>query len=166
MTLQSIIEQLQNIGTTTNPNYNYFGNLGTLGDISDISQQDIGAAMRAMYGNVSASVLPDSMFQGATFSPLMLQSVLQKTYSPQLQAQSQTLLGDLIRKTSGKNIRQAAGGFAGSAQMQDYMSGAKDVYGKGMSGVLSNVQAQKAQGIQNIQNIIDSWHQTAQSIAS
>ena len=156
MTLQDIIAQLQNMG---------FGSMSRTSDIADIDHYDIGAKLRDMYG-LTPSQLPSTMFQGSTITSPMMQAVLQKTYSPQIEAQSQTLLSDLMKRTTGKNIRQAAGGFAGSGQMQDYMSGARDVYGKGMSGVLSNVQAQKAQGLQNVSDIIKGWHEAAQSIAS
>tara|TARA_R110000824_G_scaffold81812_1_gene205456 strand:- start:15244 stop:15729 length:486 start_codon:yes stop_codon:yes gene_type:complete len=161
MTLQDIITQLQNIGGSSQD----LGQIGGTSSISGIDENQIATAMRNMYG-LTADQLPSSMFSAATISSPMLQSTLQKTYSPQIEAKSQTLLSDLMKASSGKNVRQAAGGFAGSGQMQDYMSGAKDVYGKGMSGVLSNIGAQKSQGIQSINDIIKGWQTTAQQIAS
>ena len=161
MTLQDIILQLQNIsGAQQN-----LGQIGGISSIAGIDENQIANAMRDMY-DLTGADLPSSIFAGATIGKPMLQSTLQKTYSPQIEAQSQTLLSDLMKASSGRNIRQAAGGFAGSGQMQDYMSGAKDVYGKGMSGILSKVGAQKAQGIQSISDIIKGWQTTAQQIAT
>lgn len=140
------------------------GSISDTSSIANIDQHEIAAAMRNMY-NLNPVDLPHTMFQGATIGRPMLQAALQKTYSPQIEAQSQTLLSDLMEKTSGKTMRQAGGGFAGSGQQQRYVGGVKDVYGKGMSSVLSKVGAQKAQGIKSISDIIQSWQTTASQLA-
>jgi len=160
MTIQDIIRQLQNIGGADQ-------SLGAITDttsIANINSNEIAQAMRNMYG-LSSADLPSSMFQGSTIGRPMLQAALQKTYSPQIEAQSQTLLTDLLQKTGGKAMRQAGGGFAGSGQAERFIGGAKDVYGKGMSTVLSKVGAQKAQGIKSISDIIQGWQTTASQLA-
>ena len=160
MTLNDIINQLQNLGGSQN----MLGQITGTSSIAGIDPHEIATAMQTMYGLPPAD-LPSTMFQGSTISKPMLASTLQKTYSPQIEAQGQGLLGDLLKSTSGQKMRQAGGGFAGSGQMQQFMGGAKDVYGKGMSGVLTNVGAQKAQGIKSISDIIQGWQDTAQSLA-
>ena len=160
MTLQDIISQLQNIGG----GQQHLGGITDTSSIAGINENEIATAMRNMY-NLDPADLPSSMFQGATIGRPMLQSALQKTYSPQIEAQSQTLLSDLLKSTSGKKMKQAGGGFAGSGQMDKFMGGAKDVYGKGMGGVLSKVGAQKAAGIKSISDIIQSWQTTASSLS-
>ena len=161
MTLNDIINQLQSLGGEAR----HLGTITGTSSIANITPTGIASAMQGMYGLTPAD-LPHTMFQGATITQPMLQKTLQKTYSPQIEAKSQNLLGKLMEATSGKKMRQAGGGFAGSGQSQQYMSGAKDVYGKGMSGVLSEVGAQKAHGIKAISDIIQSWQQTSQSLAT
>ena len=151
MTLQDIISQLQNIGGSQQ----FLGGISDTSSISGINPNEIASAMRNMY-NLDPADLPSSM----------LQSALQKTYSPQIESQSQTLLADLLKSTSGKKMKQAGGGFAGSGQMDRFVGGAKDVYGKGMGGVLSKVGAQKAAGIKSISDIIQSWQTTASSLSN
>tara|TARA_R100001082_G_scaffold31099_2_gene15748 strand:+ start:3262 stop:3747 length:486 start_codon:yes stop_codon:yes gene_type:complete len=160
MTIQDIISQLQNIGGSSQ----LLGQISDTGSIANINSGEIAQAMRNMYG-LNPVDLPSTMFQGATIGKPMLQSALQKTYSPQIEAQSQTLLTDLLQKTGGKTMRQAGGGFAGSGQAERFIGGARDVYGKGMSSVLSKVGAQKAQGIKSISDIIQSWQTTAAQLA-
>tara|TARA_R110000824_G_scaffold101230_2_gene240501 strand:- start:2503 stop:2988 length:486 start_codon:yes stop_codon:yes gene_type:complete len=159
MTIQDIINQLKNIGGAQNT----LGDISSTGSIAGINENEIAAAMRNMYGLTSAD-LPSSIFQGATIGKPMLQATLQKTYSPQIESQSQGLLSDLLKSQSGKDAKKAGGGFAGSGQQEQFMGSAKDVYGKGMSGILSKVGMQKQQGIKSISDIIQSWQQTAQSI--
>ena len=159
MTINDIINQLQNIGG----GQNLLGQITGTSSIAGIDQNQIASAMQSMYG-LDPADLPGNMFQGSTISQPMLASTLQKTYSPQIEAKGQGLLGELLKTTSGEKMKKAGGGFAGSGQMQQFVGGAKDVYGKGMSGVLSNIGAQKTQGIKTISDIIQSWQETAQSI--
>ena len=60
-----------------------------------------------------------------------------------------------------KKSKLAAGGFAGSGQQQRYTQLAKDVYGKGMSDVLATTGQQRLSGLQNVQDIINQWRDTA-----
>ena len=45
------------------------------------------------------------------------------------------------------------------------MAGAKDVYGKGMSDVLSNVGQQRSQAFGELQSMINQYKKTAQEFA-
>ena len=69
-------------------------------------------------------------------------------------------------RVCGKKGVQASGGFAGSGQQQRFTGGIKDVYGKGMAGVLAGTQEKQAQSLQNIQDIINSWREAAGGIAA
>ena len=71
------------------------------------------------------------------------------------------MLGKLQETIGGGKGIQAAGGFAGSGQQQQYVQSAKDVYGKGMSDVLAQTGQQRLAGLQNVQNIMNQWRDTA-----
>ena len=94
----------------------------------------------------------------------MLQGTYGKTYSPLIQAKQTPLLQGLTSGIEGVKGRQAMGGFARSGQARDYQAGVKDVYGKGMIDVLSEVSSSIGGSEQNIIDLINSWKQTAQGI--
>ena len=106
--------------------------------------------------------LPAGMFQSIT--PEMLRGASYKTYAPQIQAQGQSFLPDLYKNLGGQAATKAAGGFAGSGGFGQQQAGVRDVYGKGMTDVLTQVRGQQSQGIGNISDLISQWHQMAQSI--
>ena len=153
--MDDILSQLQGLG---------FGGSGAIGfgDISSLSPEQIQVAMQGAY-NLSPGDLSSAMFQ--PISQDLISGTLGKTYSPTLQASSQNLLGDLMSKMGGTTARRAGGGFAGSGQFQRFLTGAKDVYGKGMAGVLAGTQEKQAQSLQNIQDIINAWREAAGGIA-
>ena len=159
MTINDIINQLQNIGG----GQNLLGQITGTSSIAGIDQNQIASAMQSMYG-LDPADLPGNMFQGSTISQPMLASTLQKTYSPQIEAKGQGLLGELLKTTSGEKMKKAGGGFAGSGQMQQFVGGAKDVYGKGMSDVLAQTGQQQMRGLTGIQDVINQWKETAMRI--
>ena len=155
--LEDILGQLGGMG---------FGAEGGQGGLSymslaDISPEQISSRLQSYYG-LSGQDLPAQMFQG--ISSDILQAGLGKTYSPQVEAHGASLLSKLRETAGGQTGKRAFGGFAGSGQQRDFSRGAKDVYGKGMSGVLAQTQQQQAQGLQSVQDVINQWKETAAGI--
>ena len=58
------------------------------------------------------------------------------------------------------------GGFAGTGMSQFAQAKAKDVYGKGMQGVVGRAVGGKAESLKTLQSIIDQWQSTAQSFTN
>lgn len=132
------------------------------GDIANITPAQIASNLQSYYG-LEEEMLPAHLFQGV--SQDVLQQGLGKTYSPQIEAGGASLLTDLQQKLSGKEGRFALGGFSGSGQGQKYLQGAKDVYGKGMTDVLSKTSQQRTHGLQAVQDVLNQWRETAAGIA-
>ena len=146
--IQDILSQLQQMGIG-----------GTsYGGIAGITPEQIAGGLQSTYG-LTAEDLPSSMFQGITQGALG--AGLGKTYAPQIQAGSSSLISKLQESLGGKVGRKAMGGFAGSGQGQTFTQGAKDVYGKGMSDVLGQAGQQRMTGLSNIQDMINQWRQSA-----
>ena len=102
---------------------------------------------------------------GAMFDPVtkqQTQALKWETYQPQLQQQQQSLMQGLLKGYESGAARKASGGFSGSAAQQQYQTGIKDVYGKGMTGAIANVAKQRAQAYGGIQDTISGWTQQAQ----
>ena len=151
--MDDILQQLQGLG---------FGGSYGFGDISGFTPEQIQLAMQSSF-DLGPQDLNSAMFQG--ISEDLLSGAMGKTYSPFLQATGQNLLGDLATQMGGKTARQAGGGFAGSGQFQQFESGARDVYGKGMAGALTGVQEKQSRSLQSIQDIINSWRKSAGEIS-
>ena len=152
--LQDILDDLGGMGFASGTG----GWGGGYMDIANISPGDISGVLRSHF-DLGTQDLPSHMFQG--ISSDILRSGLASTYAPQVQAGGQSLLGELQKTMYGKEGRAASGGFAGSAQQQKFTQGAKDVYGKGMSDVLAQTGQQQMHGLQNVQDIINQWRDTA-----
>ena len=150
--MKSYIEEL--MGTLGIPQTTYSG-------LTSVSPQEIASGLAGTYG-IDPSLLPSSLFTGVT--PQLMQGTLGKTYSPLMQAKQQPLLQDLISNVGGQKGKQAFGGFAGSGQATDYLTQAKDVYGKGMTDVLTDVGTAVSSSEQNIIDLINSWKDTALSM--
>ena len=148
---QSIIDSLQSI----------FGGGLDWNQLSGMGSQDI-ASEFAQHYDIEEQDLPAGMFQSIT--PEMLRGASYKTYAPQIQAQGQSFLPDLYKNLGGQAATKAAGGFAGSGGFGQQQAGVRDVYGKGMTDVLSNVSQQQSQGMGLISDLINQWHQSAQGI--
>ena len=146
--LQDIMSQLSDMGITSS---SYMG-------LGDIQPEGISSALQNYFGLTDHDI-PAHMFQG--ISSDLLSSGLAKTYSPQIGSHGQSMLGKLQQTVGGQQGRQAAGGFAGSGQQQQFAQSAKDVYGKGMSDVLAQTGQQRLSGLQNVQDIINQWRDTA-----
>ena len=131
------------------------------GGLSSLGPESIASGLATKYG-IDKSMLPSNLFQG--IAPGMMEGTYGKTYSPLIQAKQAPLLQGLTSGIGGLKGRQAMGGFAGSGQAKDYQSGVKDVYGKGMTDVLSEVGSSIGSSEQNIVDLINSWKQTAQGI--
>ena len=152
MNFQQILEQLQGMGIG--------GEYTGWGDLSSITGEQIAGGIGSTYG---VEGLEGSMFPGLTNQ--LLQATKGSTYSPFIQAQSGSLLSDLSTQIGGQKAAQAAGGFAGSGAQKSYMQGAKDVYGKGMSDVISQTGQQRSQAFGELQNMINQWKKTGQEFA-
>ena len=148
---QSILDSLQGMG---------FGPMG-FNQLSNLSPDQISSVFQQEYGLTDQDI-PASMFQG--ISPEMLQGASYSTYAPQIQAQGQSMLPGLYKDLGGQAAQQAKGGFAGSSAFGKQQAGARDVYGKSMTDVLTNVRGQQSQGIGMISDLINQWHSTAQRI--
>ena len=146
--IQDILSQLQGMG---------FGEQ-TYGGLQDINPQDISQRLQSYFG-LTGEDIPAHMFQG--MSSDILRSGLGSTYSPQVGAASSSLLGNLQQTLGGQQGRASAGGFAGSGQQQQFAQSAKDVYGKGMTDVLAQTGQQRLGGLQNVQDVINQWRDTA-----
>ena len=148
---QSILDSLQNMG---------FGPMG-FGQLSNLTPEQISSVFQQEYGLTDQDI-PAAMFQG--ISPEMLQGASYSTYAPQIQAQGQSMLPGLYKSLGGQAAQQAAGGFAGTSAFGKQQAGARDVYGKSMTDVLTNVRGQQSQGIGLISDLINQWHTASQRI--
>ena len=148
---QSILDALNQMG---------FSPMGWQG-LTGLSPGDITSTFAQHY-DIEEQDLPSGMFQSIT--PEMLRGASYQTYTPQIQAKGQSMLPDLYKNLGGQAATKAAGGFAGSGGFRKQQAGVKDVYGKGMTDVLTQVRGQQSQGIGNISDLIAQWHQMAQSI--
>jgi hypothetical protein len=156
VTINDILSQLQELGFT--------GAQQGFRGAGRITQGQIANVMAPLYGLEAEDDVSSAMFSRIT--PSMLSSTLQKTYSPFIESKSGSLLSDLLRSSGGKGARTAAGGFAGSGGFGQFLGQAKDVYGKGMADVMTQVGLKKAHGVKAIQDVIGSWHENLQSIAA
>ena len=148
---QSILDSLANVGFQ-GLNWSGLANLG----------QDQISQMFAQHYDLDQQDIPSSLFQKIT--PEMLQSASYSTYSPQIEAQGQSMLPDLYKNLGGQSATQAAGGFAGSGGFRKQQAGARDVYGKSLTDTLTNVRQQQSRGIGGISDLISQWHEAAQKI--
>jgi len=149
--IDDIVGQLSQLGIDTQG----FSGLSQLGP------QQIATALQGQFG-LSGSQLPSSLFQ--PISADLLRGGMASTYSPQIEATGGSLLQKMLKLGTGQQGMQAAGGFAGSGQQQQFASGIKDVYGKGMTDVLTQTGQQRAKSLSSIQDLINSWQSQALQI--
>ena len=151
--MYDILRELANLGITTS--YDWDDIYGTTQPYQVADQ---------LYTRYGASGDP---WENEMFSPLsagLLKSATYGKYAPQIRQEGKSMLNELAQRTGGMEARKAAGGFAGSGGYQQFQKGAKDVYGKGMQGVLSDVAQQRGAATSGIQDIISQWKQTAQDL--
>ena len=151
--IQDILSQLQTMGIGTG--------VGGYAGLSGITPGQISTGLSQSYG-IPTGDLPSAMFPG--ISQEMLRGGMASTYSPMIQATGQSLLGDLSKEFGGQAGRVAAGGFAGSGQRGRHAQQAKDVYGKGMTDVLSQSQRQRTESHSSIMDLINQWRTSALKI--
>jgi hypothetical protein len=149
--LEDILGQVEGMG---------FGAQDYMG-LANLTPETISSKLQQYFG-LTGQDIPAHMFQG--ISADVLRSGLGKTYSPQLAATGDSMLSQLRDTMMGQKTRQAYGGFAGSSAGREAFSSAKDVYGKGMTDVLGQTSQQRLQGLQNVQNQINQWRDTALKI--
>ena len=152
--MDSIMQELQGFGFNTS-------NMG-YGDLSSLTPEEIQAQMSKKFG-LNIGDLNPGMFQ--SIDEGLQKGMMGKQYSGFLESQSQDLLSKLLQSSTGKKANQAGGNFAGSGQFNQFQSGARDVYGKGMSGALSGVQEKQAESSNSILDIINSWRDKASEIS-
>ena len=133
----------------------------SFGQLSSYSPSTIASSLAGIYG-IDQSLLPEGLFTGIT--PGMIQQTYGKTYSPIIQAKQPTMIDAFIQSIGGQKGRQAHGGFGGSGDWIKYKEAAKDVYGKGMTDVITGIGASRSQGFQNIFDLMSGWQGTAQNI--
>tara|TARA_R100000781_G_scaffold112855_1_gene80508 strand:+ start:203 stop:676 length:474 start_codon:yes stop_codon:yes gene_type:complete len=150
--IDDIMQQLQDLG---------LGLDGGFSGISSLDTTQISQALQSQYG-LSSSQLPISLFQ--PISRDLLRGTMPGTYTPQIEATGGTLLNKLQESIGGVKGRQAYGGFAGSGQQQQFLGEARDVYGKGMTDVLTQTGQQRAQSLGQIQDLINQWQSQALKI--
>ena len=150
--IDDIMQQLQSMGLNVS---------GGFGALSSLGGGDISQALQGQYG-LTGEQLPSSMF--LPISSDLIKGGLAGTYSPQVEATGQTLLSQMLTAGGGQKGFQAAGGFAGSGQQQQYAGGIKDEYGKGMTDVLTSTGQQRAQSLKGIQDMINQWQSQASQI--
>ena len=150
--VNDIMAQLQQMGIDVSSG---FGALATLGG------GDISRALQGQYG-LTESQLPSAMFQ--PLSKELIKGGLSSTYSPQIEATGTTLMDKMLLKTQGQAGTKAFGGFDASGGFNKFMSQAKDVYGKGMTDVLTSTGQQRASSLKSVQDMINQWQSQASSI--
>ena len=149
--IQDILAQLQSMGISAD----------SYGGISEITPQEIQSGLTGAFG-VQAGDLPSSIF--TSIGSDVLKGGMAGTYSPMIEATGSSLLGNLTQSMGGQEGRQAAGGFAGSAQQSRFQQQAKDVYGKGMTDVLGQSARQRTQSLQSVMDVINKWKESALKI--
>ncbi len=142
MSIQQLLEQLEGMQLTEG-----FGATG----------QQISDALGGQYGQDFNAQL----FQ--TINPELVKSASLGAYSPLFQQKQSSMIPGLMSQLGGQQMKKAYGGFAGSGGARYAEGVARDVYGRGMQDTLTQAMGAKTQSLQTLQDIINQWHETAQS---
>ena len=151
MDIQALLAQLQGMGV--------LGQSAGFQDLYNLTGEQIAGGLGSLY---DAQGLEAGMF--SPFSKQLLSATKPGAYTGMIESQGASILDDLSTSLGGQAARQAAGGFAGGGGFKQQQSGARDVYGKGMSDVLAKAGTQRMQGLQNVQDIINQWRETVAGI--
>ena len=152
--VQNILQQLQQMGLLQSQQGYY--------DIAGIDPGQISSSLASTYG-LEPSDIPSHLFQGIPLD--FLQAGVQKTYSPLLQSKTSSLLDNLYTSLSGKGAKTAAGGLApGARSWGRHKRKARDVFGGEAATMLSGIGESRAAGLQNIQDMINQYRETAMDI--
>ena len=119
---------------------------------------NVQAGLSQMFGKQ----IPQGMVTGLDKS--MLKATEFGTYRPMLENKRDTLLSELTRTLGGKKVGNIYGGFSGSSAAGVAEERAKDVYGKGAVDVLGEISGSQTSARRNIQDILQTWRTTAQTI--
>lgn len=149
----SILEQLYNL--------NLLQPGSGFSQLSQITPETISGQMTSMY-DLGPGVLKPGMF--STISGDLINQIMPQTYSPILETASKPHLKTLLSSFTGREAIDAAGGFAGTSAIKSKQKEARDVYGKEMAGVLSQSRQGQRTAFDKIQNIVNQWLETAQSV--
>ena len=104
--------------------------------------------------------MPSSMF--APITEGQTRGMKWETYQPMLEQKQQSLTQGLLQGYESKAARQASGGMAASGQQRRYETSVKDVFGKGMTSSLGDVQRKRGEAYGSVQDMIANWMQQAQ----
>jgi|TARA_R100000458_G_C8261933_1_gene237357 hypothetical protein len=152
MDIQALLAQLQGMGLV--------GQSANFGDLYNLTGEQIAGSLGSLY-NVDG--LEAGMF--SPFSKQLLSATKPGMYTGMIESQGASILDDLSTSLGGQAARQAAGGFAGGGGFRQQQSGARDVYGQKMSGVLQQAGQQRAQAMGSLSDAIGQWKKTAQEFA-
>ena len=129
--------------------------------LQSLDSGSIAAGMASAYNLDEDDVTPD-MFRG--LSPSLFEAAKYKTYSPMMESEGDTLLTNLQTTLGGVDVSKAYGGFAGSVGAKKKEKQVRDVYGKGMGDVYSNIRGMQTEALEGISSEVDRWHESAQTI--
>ena len=152
MDIQALLAQLQGM--------NLLGESAQFGDLYNLTGEQIAGGLGSLY---DAQGLEAGMF--SPFSKQLLSATKPGAYTGMIESQGASILDDLSTSLGGQAARQAAGGFAGGGGFKQQQSGARDVYGQKMSGVLQQAGQQRAQAMGSLSDAIGQWKKTAQEFA-
>jgi len=152
MDIQALLAQLQGM--------NLLGESAGFQDLYNLTGEQIAGGLGSLY---DAQGLEAGMF--SPFSKQLLSATKPGAYTGMIESQGASILDDLSTSLGGQAARQAAGGFAGGGGFKQQQSGARDVYGQKMSGVLQQAGQQRAQAMGSLSDAIGQWKKTAQEFA-
>ena len=152
MDIQALLAQLQGMGLV--------GQNAGFQDLYGLTAENISGGVGQLYG---AQGLEAGMF--SPFSKQLLSATKPGAYTPMIESQGASILDELSSSMGGQAARQAAGGFAGGSGIKQFQSGARDVYGQKMSGVIGQAGEQRAKAMGSLGDVIGQWKKTAQEFA-
>jgi len=152
MDIQALLAQLQGMGL--------LGESAQFEDLYNLTSEQISGGLGSLYG---VGGLESGMF--SPFSKQLLNLAKPGAYTPMIESEGASILDELSSLLSGGAATKAAGGFAGGSGFKQFQSGAKDVYGQKMVGVLGQAGEQRGKAMENIGNIISDWKKTALQFA-
>ena len=147
-----ISRQLTGLGIGKSPLASDITNLAGIsgGNVSRVLGKMLGIGER----------MPSSMF--APITEGQTRGMKWETYQPMLEQKQQSLTQGLLQGYESKAARQASGGMAASGQQRRYETSVKDVFGKGMTSSLGDVQRKRGEAYGSVQDMIANWMQQAQ----
>ena len=152
MDIQALLAQLQGM--------NLLGESAQFGDLYNLTGEQIAGGLGSLYDDQG---LEAGMF--SPFSKQLLSATKPGMYTGMIESEGASILDELSTSLGGQAARQAAGGFAGGGGFRQQQSGARDVYGQKMSGVLQQAGQQRAQAMGSLADAIGQWKKTAQEFA-